>query len=73
MKLFIFSNVLQVYYDDGIAGVIAYDIEQATEMLSEKFPHYTLAWVKDDMSNIQEFELANNPEPRICFYRYGSE
>ena len=73
MKIFIFSNVLRGYYNDGIAGVIAYDIDHATEMLSEAFPEYKAPWVEDGASNVQEFELSNNPEPKICFYRYGSE
>lgn len=53
MKMFIFSNVLRVYYNDGIAGVIAYDIDHATEMLSEAFPEYKAPWVEDGASNVQ--------------------
>lgn len=73
MKLFVFESVLGCTYDDGIVGVLADNLAHAVELAKEQFPAYCGQWVKEDLSNVQEYELTSTPEPGVKFVRYGTE
>lgn len=73
MKLFVFTSVINLGHEDGVVGIIAYNLQHAVQIAQQSFPTWKGDWVKENSSNLQQYNLYDCPEPGVKFYQYGSE